>query len=169
MASRQRHQSPRPATNRSIRRPARYRRHPLETTTRPAHRPFHRSIRQSEVQRTTSSTHRTESLPPLQPAPIPNTRPAAEGARRTRPLTPSSCCARALARSPAVGEPGRRNRFHNVVWTGSHREPERKVGGWGVCSHCLPGSRQESLSRWSGFSRTWWTVHSTASSSRSSG
>jgi hypothetical protein len=46
-------------------------------------------------------------------------------------------------------------RVLDVLWTGSHRGPERKVGGWGVCSHCLPGSRQESLSCWSGFSRNW--------------
>jgi dihydrofolate reductase len=32
---------------------------------------------------------------------------------------------REMARSPAVGESGRRERFHNVLWTGSHRGPER--------------------------------------------
>ena len=39
------------------------------------------------VQRTTSSTHRTESLAPQQ-APVPNTRSASERASGTRPLTP---------------------------------------------------------------------------------
>ena len=55
-----------------------------------------------------------------------------------------------------------------VSGEGSHHGPERKVGGWGVCSRCLPGSRRESLSCWCGFSQTGWTVPSTASLSRSS-
>ena len=57
VAGRQRHQSPRPATNR--RKPTRNAPGPLETTPRPAYRPFHRSVRQREVRRTTGSTHRT--------------------------------------------------------------------------------------------------------------
>ncbi len=87
MASRQRHQSARPATNRR-RRPTRYNRRPMETATRLAYRPFHQFIRQRDVQRTTSSTHRSESLAPRHPAPVPNTRSAPERASRTRPLTP---------------------------------------------------------------------------------
>ena len=50
-----------------------------------------------------------------------------------------------------MGESGRRERFHNVV-SEAHTVGGGKVGGWGVCSHCLPGSRPEWLSCWSGFS-----------------
>ena len=48
MAGRQRHQSPRPPTNRRGR-PTRYSRRPMETATRPGYRPFHRLIRQRRV------------------------------------------------------------------------------------------------------------------------
>ena len=47
MAGRQRHQSPRPATNR--RRPTRNAPGPLETAPRPTYRPFHRLVRQRAV------------------------------------------------------------------------------------------------------------------------
>jgi hypothetical protein len=39
----------------------------------------------------------------------------------------------------AVGESGWRERLHNVLWTGSHRGPERKVGGWGGLLALLAG------------------------------
>jgi hypothetical protein len=48
MASRQRHQSSRFATNRR-RRPTRDGRRPMETAPRPAYRPFHRFVRQRKV------------------------------------------------------------------------------------------------------------------------
>jgi hypothetical protein len=57
VAGRQRHQSPRPATNR--RNPTRNAPGPLETMPRPAYRPFHRFVRQREGRRATGSTHRT--------------------------------------------------------------------------------------------------------------
>ena len=57
MAGRQRHQSPRPATNR--RNPTRNAPGPLETTPRPAYRPCHLPASRCEGRRATGSTHRT--------------------------------------------------------------------------------------------------------------
>ena len=102
MASRQRHQSPRPATNRR-RRPTRYRRRPMETATRLAYRPFHQwSSGQGETFDERQAAHTAlESLPPRQPAPVPKTRTASARASRIRPLTTGSellrrCCGRLM-------------------------------------------------------------------------
>ena len=57
VAGRQRHQSPRPATNR--RNPTRNAPGPVETTPRPAYRPCHQPASRCEGRRATGSTHRT--------------------------------------------------------------------------------------------------------------
>jgi hypothetical protein len=80
VAGRQRHQSPRPATNR--RNPTRNAPGPVETTPRPAYRPCHRFVTQHKGRRATGGTHR-----PQQAAPLPKTRTACERAVRARPIT----------------------------------------------------------------------------------
>ena len=57
MAGRQRHQSPRPTTNR--RNPTRNAPRPLETTPRPGYRACHQPASRCEGRRATGSTHRT--------------------------------------------------------------------------------------------------------------
>jgi len=91
LAGRQRHQSPRPATNRRRRRrrrrrPTRNSPRPLETTPRPTYRLFHLPASRCEGRRATGRTQRTQSKR-RQAAPVPNTRSTSKPAGRTRPLT----------------------------------------------------------------------------------
>ena len=80
VARRQRHQSPRPATNRR-RRPTPDSPRFLETTPRPAYRACHRPASRCKGRQATDSRH----LRP-QPAPVPKTRTASERAVRPQPI-----------------------------------------------------------------------------------
>jgi hypothetical protein len=83
MAGRQRHQSPRPTTNR--RNSARNAPGPVETTPRPRYRACHRPARRCEFRQATRRTHRTQSKR-RQAAPVPTTRTASQQAVRTWPI-----------------------------------------------------------------------------------
>ena len=88
VAGRQRHQSPRPATNR--RNPTRNAPGPVETTPRPAYRPCHRPASRCEGRRATGRTHRTQSQATTGSARTKNPNGVRAGRPRPADSTPQS-------------------------------------------------------------------------------